>query len=910
MIPIIFTANETDFSTNGIGRIVDCTECTVTEERNGIYECEFVYPLSGSFYSELSLDRIIKVKPNEMSDDQLFRIYRISKPINGLVKFYCQHISYDLVTNIVRPFKIINASATDAIRGVINNCFYQSRFTAQTTIDSTATIDIHVPTSARECLGGMEGSVLDLYGGEYEFDNFAIKLHEHRGQDTGVTILYGKNLTDVTAESSIENTYTAIFPYAIDEEDDNPVHTISGSNKVINVSGAPSFGEPRTIAVDLTEMFDLEEEDITSAKLVQYANEYLAENNISDIYQNITISFVQLWQTEEYKNIAVLERVGLCDTVTVRYDKLGVDVKAKVIKTVYDALHEKYISIELGDVKSDFADAIRKETKKQIKEESDATKSDMQKAIDNATALITGQEGGNVVINTDSDGKPKEILIMNTDNIQTASKVWRWNLGGLGYSSTGYSGSYGVAVTMDGSIVADYITTGEMSAARITSGLLTDKLGKNFWNLNNGNFSLSQNNAYNSLTHNGDTQGIYMTPVQGQDYNELRINASYIKSGTIDASTVNVTNINASNIKAGIIQDQTNGTAKNYWNLATGEFRLTAGTKVYKDDGTDSGIFYKSNGELRINADYIKTGTLSANLITTGTLKSSNNQTELSLSTGNLKIALTSGETLNLNANGIEFSANNVTRGAFTGNQLFLRSSTPKFIQLDLIQGLLFSDGYNSLRIIPDTNFTKLKMPDIETGDIEADDITANDVELKSLNIPYNSGNRTSIDVGTLSYQGNIMRELQISINGMDYVVLGYQAHLTQTDLDLHQTRYGTHPVALVYYTESSSGYRYFYIAYDLNDNSASSSAIEITSCGIFGHNVKTVNVQINGGSYAVLVEDHDTPFVQSSLAYPNINHIIYSTSGFDDIELHQYLNMFSIEGEIFNYSCYGYRSF
>ena len=702
MIPILFTANETDFSTNGIGRIVDCTECTVTEERNGVYECEFVYPLSGPFYSELSLDRIIKVKPNEMSDDQLFRIYRISKPIDGLVKFYCQHISYDLVTNIVRPFKIINASATDAIRGVINNCFYQSRFTAQTTIDSTATIDIHVPTSARECLGGMEGSVLDLYGGEYEFDNFTIKLHEHRGQDTGVTILYGKNLTDVTAESSIENTYTAIFPYAIDEEDDNPVHTISGSNKVINVSGAPSFGEPRTIAVDLTEMFDLEEEDITSAKLVQYANQYLAENNISDIYQNITISFVQLWQTEEYKNIAVLERVGLCDTVTVRYEKLGVDVKAKVIKTVYDALHEKYISIELGDVKSNFADAIRRETKKQIKEESDATKSDMQKAIDNATALITGQSGGYIIFRNSTtifdnngnvvetktlpDGQPAEMLIMDKPDVNTASKVWRYNLSGWGYSSNGVNGPFRLAATSDGSIVADFITTGEMSAARITSGLLTDKLGKNFWNLNNGNFSLSQNNAYNSLTHNGDTQGIYMTPVQGQDYNELRINASYIKSGTIDAGVVNVTNINASNIKtgtidasvvavtnlnanniktgtidagvvnvtnlnannitlgaidasiitvtnlnannikAGIIRDQTNTTAKNYWNLATGEFRLTAGTKVYNDTGTDSGIFYKSNGELRINADFIKSGTIDADLIKAGKIKSRNDR--------------------------------------------------------------------------------------------------------------------------------------------------------------------------------------------------------------------------------------------------------------------------------------------
>lgn len=589
MIPILYSANETTFTHNGIGRLVDCTKCLVTEERNGIFECEFSYPITGQFYSEISLDRIVKVKPNEMSDDQLFRIYRINKSIEGIVYIYCQHISYDLITNVCKPFKLLSATALEALQGILNNCYHSHSFTCQSTASGTHDFEVEVPTAARACLGGTDGSLLDTFGGEFEFDNYLIKLHGHRGQDTGVTILYGKNLTDVKSDTNLSSTYNAIFPYAVDEEDDTPVHTLDGNTKIITISGASTFGEPRTLAIDLTDRFDLSEEDITSAKLQQYANDYLSETDLKSIYQNIEISFVQLWQTEEYKNIALLERVGLCDTVTVRYEKLGVNVKAEVVKTVYNVLTEKYEKIELGNIKNNFVDTLRKETEKQIQQAKEDDRSALQRAIDNATALITGQEGGNVVINQDSNGKPKEILIMNTDNIQTASKVWRWNLGGLGYSSTGYSGTYGTAMTMDGAIVANYITSGTMSgerieagtlsATKITTGIIKDANNYNYWNLETGEFrltgntkvgtassnvtlssyvssaasgALTQSAVFNALTNNGALQGVYMSN------GELYINASYIKSGAINASLITTGSLSANRISGGRIVS-TNG---------------------------------------------------------------------------------------------------------------------------------------------------------------------------------------------------------------------------------------------------------------------------------------------------------------------------------------------------------------
>ena len=118
MIPVLYVANETNFNHNGVGVLSDCVSCVVTEERNGIYECEFSYPITGAFYGEISPDRIVKVKASEYADGQLFRIYRSSKPINGIVKFYCQHISYDLNTNIVNPFKAESVNAVTALTRV------------------------------------------------------------------------------------------------------------------------------------------------------------------------------------------------------------------------------------------------------------------------------------------------------------------------------------------------------------------------------------------------------------------------------------------------------------------------------------------------------------------------------------------------------------------------------------------------------------------------------------------------------------------------------------------------------------------------------------------------------------------------------------------------------------------------
>lgn len=748
MIPILYNSNETDFSGGGIGFLSDCTRCVVTEERNGVYECEFSYPMDGRHYSEIEPDMIIKAKPNEMSDPQLFRIYRTSKPINGIVSFYCQHISYDLNANVVDPFTLSGATALTALQGILSHCYYQHSFTAQSTLSFSETHDLKVdkPKPAKMCLGGSEGSVLDLFGGEYEFDNFNIKLHAARGQDTGVTILYGKNLTDITSDVNISSAYTAVYPYAIDEERDG-LYTLT--EKVIE-TGSTNFSEPRVLSLDLTEKFNLPDEEITETKLRNLANAYITNNHISDVKQNIEISFVQLWQTPEYKDIVLLQRVGLCDTVTVRYAKLGVSVKAKVIKTVYNTLTEKYEKIELGKAKSNFGMTL-KESIEQIEKEVARNKSAMQKAIENATKLITGQNGGYVVMNATADGHPYEILIMNTDNIQTATKLWRWNLGGLGYSSTGYNGQYGTAITMDGAIVADYITTGTLNAGLIKTGIIEDEQHTNYWNMNTGEFKLSDGTTDAVKFENGT----------------LTINAGFITTGSL----------NAARITAGILQDR-NGT--NYWNLDTGEFRLSANTKVgtsasnqtlsnyvssaassaasgsltqqnvfnaLTNNGALQGIFM-SGGDLYINGTYISsgainaslitTGSLNANLITTGTISSTSSHTKFDLSDGRI--------TLNLS------------------NDSWLTNSGR--LELDAFGITLFDSatGTNDIGAL-----TNIKVVDAQTG--------TTTIKSKIITDYGEISNLEATKISSVSeLNGHPLQRILQTINGVNYYVWGYQA--------------------------------------------------------------------------------------------------------------------------------------
>ena len=485
MIPILYAKDAAEFESNGTGVLVDAISCVVTEERNGAFTLQMQYPISGRLYSLIGEGSIIKAKANETSDPQLFRVYKSSKPLKGIVTFYGNHISYDLSGLPLMSLSLTDTTAAAAMTAGFAACPIAHGFTAWS--DKTVLEDIKIdsPRSLRAFIGGQEGSILSEYAGELEFDNFVVKLHVNRGADNGVTLNYGKNLTDAKQEQNIEAVYTHVCPFAIKtvntyndagEIIDQHEETVKLTENVIALASPGNIGHSKALILDLTDQFE-DGEDITEAKVRTKAEAYIASHELASPAVNITVSLLQIWDTPEYQNFAALERVKLCDTVTVRFEELGISAKAKVIKTVYDALKERYTSLTIGNARYSLSDTVAQISEKidegatTARDNKNKEYCDLNNAIVQATNRITGNAGGYVVLHPAE--YPSEILIMNTNNIETATKVWRWNASGLGYSSNGYNGPFGLAMTIDGAIVADYITTGTLSAITVSGCTIT-----------------------------------------------------------------------------------------------------------------------------------------------------------------------------------------------------------------------------------------------------------------------------------------------------------------------------------------------------------------------------------------------------------------------------------------------------
>lgn len=460
MKPVLFAPTATAFTTNGLGKLSDAASCTVKETRNGAFELTLKYPIEGIHYAEIQQRSIILAKPNPVDLAQPFRVYRISKPVNGLVTVYAYHISYDLTGIPVSPYSA--ASVQAALAGFSTNAIAANPFTFWSDMTSSGDFTVKSPASIRSLLPTM----LEVYGGEYKYDKYTVRLYQQRGVNRGVTIRYGKNLTDLKQDENCSNVYTGVYAYY--RNGDGIVET---SPKVTPAPG--TYDYTRILPLDLT----TEIKDTPTAEALKAAAEqYMSDHNIGVPEVSLNVSFVQLEQTQEYKDLALLERVELCDTVTVIFERLGVNATAQVTSTVYNVLIDAYDSVTIGNVRKNVAMTIAEQAQ-EIAKGPDLTA--LQAAVIEATELITGNQGGYVVIHSSTGGKtPDEILIMDQPDIESAVQVWRWNKSGLGYSSSGYNGPYGLAMTIDGKINADFITTGGMDAARITAGILQSKDGR------------------------------------------------------------------------------------------------------------------------------------------------------------------------------------------------------------------------------------------------------------------------------------------------------------------------------------------------------------------------------------------------------------------------------------------------
>ena len=550
MIPILFTENSTTFTTNGVGRLSDAFSCNVVEERNGQYELQMSYPMTGQHYSDITIRSIIVVKPSANATLQAFRVYKITKPINGKVTVFAQHISYDLSKNVCMPFSVAPASSSNcdaALQGLKNNAVEVCPFFFWTDVNTVATYSQAAPSSIRQRLGGVEGSILDQFGGEYEWDNWTVKLHKNRGTEKDITLRYGKNITDLEQEENIANTVTGVVPFWINTD---KTESVTLPERAVYSQNASAYSSHLTVPLDLSTDF---KDKPTVAQLRNKATIYVNKTGFGLPKISIQVSFINLADTEEYRDILPLQECSLCDTIKVQFERLGIDSTAKIVKTDYDVLREKYNSVDVGSVKSTLATTIN-DMNASMASAIEATGErvysdvslDVQDMVDNATAWLTSS-GGYVIAAKNQDGSWKELLFLDTNDVQTAHNVLRINENGIGFSSTGVSGPYTQAWTLDGRLVIGGTNAPSITAydshgniifqasatamiwnAQNSSMSANGTITMNGANINNGVIKQVGNNPPTWLNiQNGEITGGYWEVPSGSS------NPSYTQSGKI-----------------------------------------------------------------------------------------------------------------------------------------------------------------------------------------------------------------------------------------------------------------------------------------------------------------------------------------------------------------------------------------
>ena len=471
MIPILFDKTETVFTSNGIGRLSDAESIVVTEERNGIFELEMSYPMTGIHFDDIEVDCYIKSVCNASGSTQLFRIYSITKPIDGRCTIYAEHVSYQMLHIPLMPFTALGAAATFA--SIPNYVVGDCPFTFYTNNTSNRRFTLKYPKTLRGALQGDQWSILQNFGGDYEWDNFTVRLLTRRGNDNGVVLRYGKNIIDLKQEENIQQTYTGIVPYWYGSEGEDQTLVIL-PEIVMYAETVDSFPYTRILPVDFTDQIETRP---TVAELRAAGQTYIDRNEIGIPSVGISLDFVDLSQTEEYAGRA-FERILLCDTVNVVFEELGVSKQARVTRTQYDVLRERYTGLYIGESYHSLSSIISDQTTA-IKETAETSTTYMARAIEQATFVINGRTTGSVMKTlTDEDGNPQGWIVMDTEDESTAVNCIRCNINGIGFSTNGVNGPYTTAIYFD-SILGEWVLNSNrlnvlnLNASNINTGVLS-----------------------------------------------------------------------------------------------------------------------------------------------------------------------------------------------------------------------------------------------------------------------------------------------------------------------------------------------------------------------------------------------------------------------------------------------------
>lgn len=367
MFPVLYRSNTLDFKYNGLGFIKNCTKCIVTEVRNGLYELEADVLTNDRLAQQIGVGMFLKVKANSYDDLQLFEIYSLSIT-EYVITIKAQHIRYIfggnvlsdlLINNPMTPQQIWNTIQSQSLLELPNSFTFYSDVTTESTMSLGSD-----PIRLGDFFSGTKGSVLDIFGGEFHYDNFKVELLKNRGTQTGIALRYGSNISTYQQDSDSSTVYSHILPIAyVKGEGEN--HEDAGEYRIyhdlIHLDDE-ILTYKRALVYDFSDDFSNDVLEISNgvptseswnslvSKLALTAQKYITRNKSQLIEPTVNIT---VDVAETLKN---LDKCKLCDSILVYFTPFEFKTTAKIVKTEYDVLLEKYNKIELGTIKKSIAD--------------------------------------------------------------------------------------------------------------------------------------------------------------------------------------------------------------------------------------------------------------------------------------------------------------------------------------------------------------------------------------------------------------------------------------------------------------------------------------------------------------------------------------------------------------------------
>lgn len=682
----LYERNENNFQHNGIGILKDVISCTCSEVLNGKYDLEFDYPIGGAFIESIVEENIVKAPVgNPSGEDQLFRIKMISKQFKR-IKVYATHIFYDLSDNFLEDVSPKDKSGNGAIKWLQARTVYANDFVVSSDITKIATAR-YVRRNFVDALIGSDNSFINTWGGELYRNNKSFAINKNKGLNRGVQIRYGKNMKEITWDIDITGIVTRIYPVGFDG--------LMLPEKYIDSPLINNYINPKIQKMEFTEIQIDEENGITEEMALEQLRNITNEQyelGIDKPTMTIQIDFLELSKTDEYKQkYSSMEKVYLGDYVEAIVPHLNLKESMKVVATKYDVLAQKYVEFELSNSNKKEKNFINN-TKQLIQKLEKIDNNVLDGARKNVTNLIVNALGGNVYKTRN------ELFIMDSENPSEAKKVWRWNINGLGYSSTGIGGPYGIAITADGQIVADYITTGKLNSN------LIEGYGEMLLTVSNMNSEVTQiktttnstatkvdnvesslnatNNNINNLSEEMESTAAKISSVE----KELTTTNSSISnlSQSVSATNTKITNVesslNSTNTKVTNVENSLKTTNTNLSNLSD-EVDATNTKVINVESGLQTTNTKVTNVESGLASTNTKVTNVENGLKTTNT-NLANLEGEVDTANSNASSALSKANTASTNASSALSKANtnasNITKLNTSVSQLQLTDNEIK----------------------------------------------------------------------------------------------------------------------------------------------------------------------------------------------------------------------------------------